>query len=680
MAHTFAHAIQQGGLKIAERNRAADLQAGQMFGERTKAFEQELLTSAASAVQNDSLDPDTRKLYQDYLNNPTAVDNVFKLGSSLFGKEQFISKLNDTGFVSAALGKSNLALGDYTENEDGSISPTLISRDYDRNQVIAAPFTQGGEKFAQGGSPQDIDINSLNRAYSSYSSRIKSNYGIDPLTNVATASLASPEFGGPLQPSALTASVIAGEKPEADLTEAELRAIEADPYVKNLFKQQNINSIDELGGVGTFNPGAMGSNVNRLSIEESATTGPVTSNRTTERRKPEEIRTENQRRAPLIELGDQVKDKLSDVRLSSLDDSAKSFYKEVGAIRTTNRRGDLTQNPTLPFGTGGVYKESTFVNVLNSSPTYLNEFNSDPQAFAAKYANDPEFKKNFPSRDTIVKNKAEALKVNDQPSLVEFLQKNVDKNTGAANVSYLSQRARFNLFYAALDSAPDELRKDDLFKQTLSNLVSYGIFNTAEPGTDPNKLTPSQQSSIVQATINNPEYKEPLAYFQSLSTASAGRLEDVVGSSEYREQQIRLYNYVDSLTSDAQLNAVLPAIDLDLALTAKGRSKKGFKGFVGSLIRGEAGYIAPDAPAPRFLTYVKTPKGPRMITTIEEVKALAEGDLVLDSIRLQPPRGFGTRGRYLRKSDFTNDQLKAVFLKSVATSREEGAPDPYQSE
>ena len=376
----------------------------------------------------------------------------------------------------------------------------------------------------------------------------------------------------------------------------------------------------------------------------------MTSNRTTERRKPEEIRAENQRRAPLIELGDQVKDKLSDVRLSSLDDSAKSFYKEVGAIRTTNRRGDLTQNPTL--GAGGVYKESTFVNVLNSSPTYLNEFNSDPQAFAAKYANDPEFKKNFPSRDTIVKNKAEALKVNDQPSLVEFLQKNVDKNTGAANVSYLSQRARFNLFYAALDSAPDELRKDELFKQTLSNLVSYGIFNAAEPGTDPNKLTPSQQSSIVQATINNPEYQEPLAYFQSLSPESAGRLEDVVGSSAYRKQQIRLYNYVDSLTSDAQLNAVQPAIDLDLALTAKGRSKKGFKGFVGSLIRGEAGYITPDAPAPRFLTYVKTPKGPRMITTIEEVKALAEGDLVLDSIRLQPPRGFGTRGRYLRKSDF----------------------------
>ena len=153
----------RNALLISETNREIDTTVGQEFANRTQSVQTQLLNNAASLLQNEANSPlsdESRQILRNYTENPSDGKAFFGALRIVEGKDGAIRALNDIGYTAGATGNNALALGDFNIESD-TIAPTFISRDYDREQVVSAPFTAGGEKFSEGAEALVVPIKSF---------------------------------------------------------------------------------------------------------------------------------------------------------------------------------------------------------------------------------------------------------------------------------------------------------------------------------------------------------------------------------------------------------------------------------------------------------------------------------------------------------------------------------------
>ena len=340
------------------------------------------------------------------------------------------------GYTAGATGNNALALGDFNI-ESGVIAPTFISRDYDREQVVSAPFTAGGKKFSDGAEPLVVPIESFENSLTQYIRNINSYVDRNPLGTNPGQSLASGyrpvRAGGILQPSDLVQKILSGEK--TDLTEQELKEAQNDPYVQKLIADTE-TPVDEAGKLNSFTPDSNVSAQNRKNIEQSNLIQPDSttvdtgdlegtalykafkfdpSGRTGLLLPADSMYTpgviaygisadkfatlsateqkdliQQQKVFSLRTIGDNVRDKLREIGIDNLDDETKAFYEKFGGLRKlqTQRSQLVVESPTTK--PGGFKQDRPLGNALLNSDVYRQEFENDPVAFAKKYANDPE--------------------------------------------------------------------------------------------------------------------------------------------------------------------------------------------------------------------------------------------------------------------------------------------------
>ena len=707
----------RNALLVSENNRAIDTAVGLEFANRTQAVQTGLLNSAANLLRDEANNPlsdENREILRTYTENPSDGKAFFGALRLIEGKDGAIRALNDMGYTAGATGNNALALGDFNI-ESGVIAPTFISRDYDREQVVSAPFTAGGKKFSDGAEPLVVPIESFENSLTQYIRNINSYVDRNPLGTNPGQSLASGyrpvRAGGILQPSDLVQKILSGEK--TDLTEQELKEAQNDPYVQKLIADTE-TPVDEAGKLNSFTPDSNVSAQNRKNIEQSNLIQPDSttvdtgdlegtalykafkfdpSGRTgaslpadsmyipgvipygisaekfaTLSATEQKDLIQQQKVFSLRTIGDNVRDKLREIGIDNLDDETKAFYEKFGGLRKlqTQRSQLVVESPTTK--PGGFKQDRPLGNALLNSDVYRQEFENDPVAFAKKYANDPEFLKNSPSKKEQTTTRIKANKgFANETELVDFLRANTDGNTGIMDVGYLSDKAKYNIAYAAQVAAKkDGILSSTAFSDSLLNLIDYGIFTTgASAGMD-------SDYREMRDNVTSKKFYTDLSDTVNTIFASSFSADDVEEQLEdadnYKKLEFDLYQFAEIATSE-EFDVIAPLMANTMTLNAVSASSSGWAGLWRDIFGPTAGSYDPDNTRADFTVFYRAPNGEsRPVETLAEIRLLKKGALKLDKVHLlQDGRKVG---RDLKKSDFTDSELLAAMARSVQLAQE----------
>lgn len=708
----------RNALLISETNREIDTTVGQEFANRTQSVQTQLLNNAASLLQNEANSPlsdESRQILRNYTENPSDGKAFFGALRIVEGKDGAIRALNDIGYTAGATGNNALALGDFNIESD-TIAPTFISRDYDREQVVSAPFTAGGEKFSEGAEALVVPIKSFENSISQYIRNINSYVDRNPLGTNPGQSLASGyrpvRAGGVVQPSPLIQSILSGEK--TDLTEQELKEAQNDPYVQKLIADTE-TPVDEAGKLNSFSPDRNIGAQNRRNIEKSNLTQPdsttvdtgdlegtalykafkfdptgrsgsslpadsmytpgvipygISSEKfATMSATQQKDLIEQQKTSSLRTIGDSVRDKLRDIGIENLDSETQAFYEKFGGLRrrSTKRKGLVVESPTTRPA-GFVQTDRPLGNALLNSDVYRQEFENDPVAFAKKYANDPEFLKNTPNKKQQTANRIKATKgFANETELVDFLRANTDGNTGIMDVGYLSDKAKYNIAYAAQVAAKkDGILSSTAFSNSLNNLIDYGVFATGTAAGS-TKDYRNMRDNVTGKTF----YKDLSDTVNTIfaSSFSADDVEEQIeNNTDYKKLEFDLYQFADIATPE-EFDVIAPLMANTMTLNAVAASSSKWAGMWRDFFGPTAGRYDPDNTRADFTVFYRDPEGKsKPVETVAEIKLLQKGALKLDKVHLLQN---GTKvGRELNKSDFTDSELLAAMARSVQLAQE----------
>ena len=266
MASTLVEALKEGRYK-----NATDAIVGAEFN---RQVDEETREAAKKRMQNFQLD--VRSRGQQFVENGTASDKLrnYVLGRNEFLDTEILSELqtldssfdvvaglNDTLFPAGASGNNQVALaGLGYDNLKKTLNIDLMSRTPDG--VKQVPVTENGTPYALGGTIQEIGTPQFDSALRTYQTNLVGGVGDSSFTFANTG---AGRTGS--QKSALVNKII--NNPNYEPTEVEVEELKNDPYVKQLFKDQELSDGSELGGPGTFNPDAQSSGKNREVIESS---------------------------------------------------------------------------------------------------------------------------------------------------------------------------------------------------------------------------------------------------------------------------------------------------------------------------------------------------------------------------------------------------------------------------
>ena len=367
-------------------------------------------------------------------------------------------------------------------------------------------------------------------------------------------------------------------------------------------------------------------------------------------------------------IGDNVRDKLREIGIDNLDDETKAFYEKFGGLRKlqTQRSQLVVESPTTK--PGGFKQDRPLGNALLNSDVYRQEFENDPVAFAKKYANDPEFLKNSPSKKEQTTTRIKANKgFANETELVDFLRANTDGNTGIMDVGYLSDKAKYNIAYAAQVAAKkDGILSSTAFSDSLLNLIDYGIFTTgASAGMD-------SDYREMRDNVTSKKFYTDLSDTVNTIFASSFSADDVEEQLEdadnYKKLEFDLYQFAEIATSE-EFDVIAPLMANTMTLNAVSASSSGWAGLWRDIFGPTAGSYDPDNTRADFTVFYRAPNGEsRPVETLAEIRLLKKGALKLDKVHLlQDGRKVG---RDLKKSDFTNSELLAAMARSVQLAQE----------
>ena len=632
---TFFDAIREGqyrritdAIRGAEFNRAVDNETRQQAAARLDAGRNEVLGLAQRYSNRGSQE------LKDFAAGTTTKFNsrILKEIDDLAGDEfNTVSFLNDTLFSAAATGNNRTALAglglDFDKQE---AIVDLMSRTPEG--VVQAPITVNGEKFSEGGQQQGLTTGQLDRMLNAYQTNLLPGTAIenlsrgfalsDPNTSAPGTGFAKPALVTKLQ-----------EDPNYELTEAEEKELLNDPYVKELFGDQNIDSVDDLGKPGTFNTFGQDSNTNRKNIEQSlqgsqepvveegeggkpiGNLGIVVSDQNPIRQKGyKKIFTTEKIAEKLgvsVEKAKEFEQLLYAKSIRNI--GVNSFFREdpqdwllenVDPSLLQSKSKLLKGYPDSPLGR--VFATNALVKEIAGGPGKANLKFGSRKLTAEEQETNQTLKKEVPSSETVTSLLRSALQKAEATG-----------EPGVANLQYLDRQARSNLYAATLLGMSPALKDDPNFWKSMNALLGTGylpvqldLFTESAK----NKRVATEAYTNERQDLNNfrnaQVFKNSRKEASSYATKSPGELEDVILTQEFKDSFSLWASYLDTDADTlARVKAAQPITDRYLNAIVNGETKRGVAGFIQSFLRGEARTGPFDSSNVKVLMTVNTPEG-----------------------------------------------------------------------
>ena len=480
---TFFDAIRQGQaqrvddtIRAAEYNRLVDIETRNTAASRLSSGRENLRGIAQDLVKNNQGSDNLRNFAtgsnSDF--NSAILNEVDELAGDRFNSTSF---LNDTLFSAAGTGNNRVALANLGLDFDRKEAIIdLMSRD-ESGQVLQVPLTKGATKYSAGGEQQPLKIEELDRMLRSYQQNLLPS--IDSLSGgFALTDPNAQQPGVAPKPELITKLE---EDPNYVLTKQEEQSLLNDPYVKQLFKDQNIDSVDDLGKPGTFNPAGQDLNLNRENIEESlqtATTSQTTPSTTT--------------KIGIDIPEDDVRSKLGYRRVFETSKIAEKLgvdeakAKEFEELLYQKGIRNLTVNRPFKQDPQDWLLENVSPELLQSKSKLLAGFPDSPigkrlavNALVKEIAGGPG-RVNLKFKDQLTEEeKADnaALQGKEVPSetATSIIRKALQKSDdGVADLTYLDREARTNLYFSVTTGINPELKDDPNFWKSVNALLGTG--------------------------------------------------------------------------------------------------------------------------------------------------------------------------------------------------------------
>ena len=664
---TFFDAIRQGAVKRiddairgAEYNRLLDTNTREQAASRLASGQRELRGLAQQYAETEGVSEDLKNFAtgkNPYFNSKV-LQEVDSLAGDRFNATAF---LNDTLFSPAATGNNRTALAGFGLDFDKQeVALDLMSRT--PQGVIQAPVTQNGQKFAEGGQPIGLKIGELDRMLNAYQTNLTPSVGTLTEGFSLTDPNASVPGAGPTKP-ALVKKL--EDNPDYQLTKEEEAQLLKDPYVKKLFEDQNINSVEDLGKPGTFNNTGQALNLNRQNIEESLREGEGFQYDFEVDGKDRTFTFDNKRGKPIgknlgillmpsdplrqkgykrIFTTEKIAEKLG-VSVEKAKEFEKLLYDKSVRNLSINRpfRDDpqdwLLENvsPELLASKSKLFKRSSSSPIGRALATnaLVREIAGGPGKVNLKFET-PELTNEEKADIKAAKNKNVS-----QDTVASIIRKAVEKagSDGVADLSYLPREARTNLYFQTLTGINPELKNDPNFWKSMNSLLGTGYLPVQldlfkESSANRRVATQAAQDDRrdLRNFTTNTAFTTARDQGAKYSIMDAGKLEDQIVRSEFQDA-LSLWNAFLETDADtvARIKAAQPVTNDFITGIVNGQTKRGFAGALQSFFRGEARTGPFDSSNVKVLMTVNTPEG--IVQLRDDAKSREIAQALIDNVR-----------------------------------------------
>lgn len=605
MASTLVEALKEGRYK-----NATDAIVGAEFN---RQVDEETREAAKKRMQNFQLD--VRSRGQQFVENGTASDKLrnYVLGRNEFLDTEILSELqtldssfdvvaglNDTLFPAGASGNNQVALaGLGYDNLKKTLNIDLMSRTPDG--VKQVPVTENGTPYALGGTIQEIGTPQFDSALRTYQTNLVGGVGDSSFTFANTG---AGRTGS--QKSALVNKII--NNPNYEPTEVEVEELKNDPYVKQLFKDQELSDGSELGGPGTFNPDAQSSGKNRQVIESSLS-GTLQEQADqlvgigidTKPMSEEDIASGDVRYLDDGEIEellpgvygtryknarDQVKNLLATF---STDGSKEGIERGNRVARFEIERLEAEMAATINYAKGEKLNTIKDIKAENKKAELLLR---DKRISEEERTNlETKIEENKALLATTSEDVATAKNENISEADLTTMIRNAQtrsKVDGVADFSNFDKQARSNIYFATVSRVAPDMLDNPNFWASMNSLLSTGMMPTEldlyKTQLDTAK---SNKPSSTQTFLDNELFRKAQGYFSKVSTYSANQLENEIQKPDFN---IELNGFASYVRTDADTLEKIERSDVIFqeAYTAfvKGKAVDGISGTLAQIFRG----------------------------------------------------------------------------------------------
>lgn len=691
MASTLVEALKEGRYK-----NATDAIVGAEFN---RQVDEETREAAKKRMQNFQLD--VRSRGQQFVENGTASDKLrnYVLGRNEFLDTEILSELqtldssfdvvaglNDTLFPAGASGNNQVALaGLGYDNLKKTLNIDLMSRTPDG--VKQVPVTENGTPYALGGTIQEIGTPQFDSALRTYQTNLVGGVGDSSFTFANTG---AGRTGS--QKSALVNKII--NNPNYEPTEVEVEELKNDPYVKQLFKDQELSDGSELGGPGTFNPDAQSSGKNREVIESSLSgtlqeqadqlvgIGIDTKPMSEENIASGDVRYLDDGEIEELLPGvygtkyknarDQVKNLLATF---STDGSKEGIERGNRVARFEIERLEAEMAATINYAKGEKLNTIKDIEAENKKAELILRDKRISEEERTKLETKIEENKALlaTTSEDVAKAKDKNISEVDLTTMIRNAQTR-SRVDGVADFSNFDKQARSNIYFATVSRVAPDMLDNPNFWSSMNSLLSTGMMPTELDLYKTqlnNKASEKDQFGTVQQFLNNSIFRDSQKYFSDSAMLSANGAENLIQDPEFY-QKFNLY--VSYLGTDANTIEKIEIADgvLQDAYTTflKGKAVDGIGGTLAQIWRGSPTTGPLDPKTARILMKVRDRNGNVVVIKNDQAglnlkRQILAGEAFVEGIELVNARG-SQKGATITQVDIS--QLGEMALLSLIPS------------